>query len=131
MAKISLDYNKVYRAHDLSDLATLFFPQATAKQLRASFIALFVEIKNARGQKLSDTSYIADKYGLMQSSVCKTRAALRRVGLIEFRGGLWGFSSRFEKSLFNLLSKINSLKVPADSRKTREKENFFVALAKG
>ena len=131
MTKVEFDHNKIYRAQDLHDISYLFFPQKLAKMLRASFIALFLEIKNSQNQKLSDTSYIAEKYVLPLSSICKARAKMRKIGLIDFRGGYWGFSSRFERSLRNLAKKTIRTQVRATSRQQREKELFLVELSKG
>ena len=131
MPRIELNHNKIYRAHDLQEISYLFFPQKSANLLRASFIAIFIEIKNSRDQKLTDTAYIAGKYDLPLSSVCKARAKIRKIGLIELRGGLWGFSSRFRKSLGNLSDKIQSLIKSAHNNELKQKEIFLVNLAKG
>ena len=123
--------NKIYAISDLEDLSRVFFPQKQAHSLRAGFIAIFIELKNAENQKLQSTDYIADKYNLSQSTLTKARTKMSRLGLIQYRMGYWQFSNRFFRSWEVLKEKWEGFKVPSQSRVQVEKEKFMVEIAKG
>jgi hypothetical protein len=131
MAKIELDHNRIRRVNDVHDLSCLFFPQKAAHSLRASFIAILIEIKNNPDHKLADTAYIAREYGLTLPSVCKARSRMRKFGLIDYRDGYWQLSSRFHKALDTLSEKITNLGEPALTKEHIRKDRFMVELAKG
>lgn len=80
--KIEINRSKVYTIRDPIQLAYTFYPQKTANRKRAAFLAIFFEMKNAPKQRIESTDYIADKYGLSQSSITKVRAKMVRIGLI-------------------------------------------------
>ena len=130
MSRIDVGYNKIFRSVDLYELSFLFFPQKSAKMLRASFIAIFIELKGSNPQAITDTGFLAHKYQIPLSSLCKARTKLRKLGLIETRNGLWRFSSRFSKSLMLLSEKIDHQKKQSPHPKGLQKDLFLLDLAK-
>ena len=129
--RIEINRNKIYRANDLEEFAKIFFPQKTARQLRAAFMAIFCEIKNARERKIQSTDHIAEQYQLSPSSITKARTKLVRIGLITKREGSWQFSGIFAGTLKSLIEKLESFKTPALSRDQEKKERMFIEIAKG
>ena len=130
MTRIDIGFNKIHRAEDLYELSYLFFPQKSAKQLRASFIAIFIEIRNHDPQRIRDTAYLSTRYQIPMASICKARAKMRKLGLIELRSGLWRFSSRFCKSLENLARKIGNQIERPPYKEAAKKDLFLLDLAK-
>lgn len=55
---------------------------------------------------------------------------MSRIGLIRKRGGYWMFSSVFEKTLKNLIVKIVTYQVPAQTIQESKRERFFVEMAR-
>lgn len=129
-AKVEINKDKIYRISDPIQLAEIFFPSKNAHQRRAAFLAIFFEIKNANDQKLDTTNYIADKYGLSQSSITKARTKMTRIGLIRKRDGYWIYSSVFGKSLRNLIAKIEAYQLPAQTGQEEDRERLYVEMAK-
>ena len=129
--RIELNPGKIYGVTDFEQLATIFFPQSTGKQLRSSFIAIFCEIKNSNNQKIISTDYIAEKYKLLPSSVTKARIKMSRIGLITHRQQYWQFSSKFVRSLHILSDKIETFKLPAENLLQKKKELFMIEITKG
>ena len=129
--KIEVNKDRIYRISDPIQLAKVFFPSKNAHNKRAAFLAIFFEIKNAKGQCLVSTDHIAGKYALSRSSITKARAKMTGIGLIRKREGCWIFSSVFSKSLENLTVKIEAYKVPAVNIDERDREKMFVEMAKG
>ena len=129
--KIEINKDRIYRISDPIQLAEIFFPAKNAHQKRAAFLAIFFEIKNAKDQKLNTTDHIAKKYGLGQSSVTKARTKMTRIGLIRKRDGYWIYSSVFGKTLKNLITKIEAYQIPAQNDQEKDRERFFIEMAKG
>ena len=129
--KIEVNKDRIYRISDPIQLAEIFFPAKNAHQKRAAFLAIFFELKNAPGQRLTTTDHVAAKYGLSPSAITKSRAKMARIGLVRRRDGNWVFSSVFAKSLKNLTRKLRSFQTPADNQDQMEKEEFFIEIAKG
>ena len=130
-AKIEMNKDKIYRISDPVQLSEIFFPSKNAHQRRAAFLAIFFEIKNAKDQKLETTDHIANTYGLSQSSVTKARTKMTRIGLIRKRDGHWIYSSIFGKTLKNLITKIGTYQIPAQTYQEKDRERFFIEMAKG
>ena len=128
--KIEVNKDKVYRVSDPIQFAEIFFPAKNAHQKRAAFLAIFFEIKNAKDQKLDTTDHIAKKYGLGQSSITKARTKMTRMGLIRKRDGYWIYSSVFGKVLKNLIIKIETYQMPAQTDQEKKRERFYVEMAK-
>jgi len=128
--KIEVNKDKVYRISDPIQLAEIFFPSKNAGQRRAAFLAIIFDIKNAENQKLETTDHLALKYGIGRSTITKARAKMSRIGLIRKRGGYWMFSSVFEKTLKNLIVKIVTYQVPAQTIQESKRERFFVEMAR-
>jgi len=120
MAKIEVTPDKIRRITDLQELSYIFISQKSASLLRAAFIAILIEIKNSKDEKIQDTAYISEQYTIPNTIVCKARARMRKIGLIEYRDSYWKLSSRFTKSLENLRKKLEDLTLPAGSTMQRE-----------
>ena len=129
--KIELNKDKIYRISDPIQLAEIFFPSKNASQRRAAFLAIFFEIKNAPNQRLDTTNHIGKEYGISQSAITKARAKMNRIGLVRKRDGYWIFSTVFEKSLENVVKKIEAHQAPAQTKDERDREKLFVEIAKG
>jgi len=134
--KIEVNKDKIYRANDIFDLATLIFPNKNAKDLRAAFILIFLAIKYSREWRL--TTAEIDKIRkkkcpeISQKTLWKARATMARIGIISRRDGIyWQFSTKFSKSLSYLAEKTEQLMVPIGSREQEEKEWFLLECAKG
>lgn len=134
MPRIDLNRNKIEKCNDLEDFAKIFMPQKSAKQLRAAFMAIYCEIKNAPDQQIESTDHIADKYQLSQSTVSKARAKMSRpgFGLIQKnRHGYWKFSERFKTTIIMIGVLNDRMKHPAESQDQIKKENLMIEIAKG
>lgn len=130
-AKIEMNKDKIYRISDPVQLSEVFFPSKNAHQRRATFLAIFFEIKNSPYQRLHTTDHIAKKYGLSQSALTKARTKMTRIGLIRKRESYWIFSTTFFKTMEGLFKKINAYQTPAQSRDQIDRERLFVEIAKG
>ena len=108
--KIELNYNKIARIQDLSDLARLLFPGNRNHQ--KVFLAIFIELKYAEGQFLPTLAPLCQKHDFSPRMLETVRAKMRRMGLIDhvsrfnrkygYREG-WVFSNRFHQA-FKLLA---------------------------
>ena len=130
MAKIDVTPDKIRRITDLQELSYIFIPQISGSMLRAAFIALIIEIKNHKDEKILNTNYIEEKYDIPGASICKARARMRKIGLIEYRDSYWKLSSRFIKALDNLGSKLGDLTLPTGSKMQRDKESKLIDYEK-
>ena len=128
--KIEVNKDKIYRISDPIQLAEIFFPARNAHNKRAAFLAILLEMKNAKDQRLETTDHIAGEYGLSQSSITKARTKMSRIGLIRKQQGYWIFSTVFAKSLENLVKKLNAYQSPAHSSDEFERQRLFVEMAK-
>jgi hypothetical protein len=129
--KIEVNKDKIYRTHDIHDLAYLIFPNKNAKDLRAAFILIFLSIKYSPINKLTSSELeenrLQKQLGISQKTLWKARAVMTRIGIIERRNGVyWQFSSRFGKSLKNLAEKIDQFKISIGNRGYEKKEWFFL-----
>jgi len=133
--RIEANKDKIYRAADVHDLASLAFPNKNATDLRAAFILIFLSIKHSRDQSVTtpelEENRIIRAPGISPKSLWKARASMARIGLIAHRGGYWRFSSKFGKSLQNLASMAARLMVPNGSSAQEDKEWFLLECARG
>ena len=107
--KIDLNHNRVRRIKDSDELAPILFPGNRNHQ--KLFVAIFVELKWARGQFLPALEPVAAKYGFSRRVLETVRAKMRRLGLIDhvsrfnqkhgYREG-WVFSNKFANALLRL-----------------------------
>lgn len=108
-AKIELGFNKIRRINGLDDLARALFPDN--KNHQKIFMALFIELKYADDQFLSNFRHVPAEYGISDRVLQIVRAKMRKLGLIDhvskfnskhgYREG-WIFSTKFAKALSNL-----------------------------
>ncbi|MFC1590944.1 hypothetical protein ACFL43_00300 [Thermodesulfobacteriota bacterium] len=134
MTRIDLNRNKIEKCNDLEQFARIFLPQSSAKQLRAAFMAIYCEIKNAPDQQIQSTDHIAEKYQLSQSTVSKARAKMSKQGLGIIgmnRHGYYRLSDRLEGTL-NMIARLNDrMKYPAESQEQIKIEKMMIEIAKG
>jgi hypothetical protein len=128
--KIEANKDKIYRISDPIQLAEVFFPARNAHNRRAAFLAIMIEIKDAKDQRLETTDHIAREYGLSQSSITKARTKMSRIGLIRKHEGYWIFSTVFAKSLESLVNKLNTYQAPSCSSEEFDRQRAFVEMAK-
>lgn len=134
MPRIELNRNKIEKCNDLEEFARIFFPQKSAKQLRAAFMAIYCEIKNASEQQIESTDHIAHKYNLSQSVISKARAKMSRQGfglIHRNRHGFWRLSMRFQGTLALLRNLQYRMESPAKSKDQIKKEKLMIEIAKG
>jgi hypothetical protein len=129
--KIEANKDKIYRTQDIHDLAHLIFPNKNAKDLRIAFILIFLSIKYNLGNKLTspeiEKKRLEKQSGISQKTLWKARAVMARIGIIERRDGIyWQFSSRFGRSLKNLMDKVNQFMVPTGNAGQKKKEWFLL-----
>jgi hypothetical protein len=129
--KIIANKDKIYRISDPIQLAEIFYPAKNAGHRRAAFLAIFFEIKNAKGQRLESTDYISEKYKISQSSINKARTKMSRLGLIRKREGYWIFSTVFFNTLDKLKEKVMDHQYPAQTKEQIELEKMYVEMVKG
>ncbi|MFC1863907.1 hypothetical protein ACFL1Z_08155 [Thermodesulfobacteriota bacterium] len=130
-SKIEINKDKIYRISDPIQLAEIFFPAKNANRKRAAFLAIFFEIKNAEDQKLDTTDHLSTEYGLSRSSITKARTKMSRIGLIRKQDGFWIFSSVFGRTLKNLITKLETFQMPAQTDQEVSRERLYVEMAKG
>ena len=104
--KIEFSCNKIARIQGLDELAALLFPGS--KEQQKVFLAIFIELKYAKGQFMPYLRPLCGKYDFTSRILETVRSKMRRIGLIDhvsrfnkghgFREG-WVFSRRFSHSL--------------------------------
>ena len=107
--KIEFNCNKIARIQGLDELAALLFPGNRVQQ--KIFLAIFIEIKYAKGEFVPFLKPLCDKYGFSPRMLETVRSKMRRMGMIDHvsrfnkshgnREG-WVFSSRFNHALKKL-----------------------------
>jgi hypothetical protein len=133
--KIEFNSNKIARIQGLDELAALFFPGNRAQQ--KIFLAIFIEIKYAKGEFVPFLKPLCDRYGFSPRMLETVRSKMRRLGLIDHccrfnkahghREG-WVFSSRFDlalKRLADLTEKFRDRKDVLQERKDRDLFNYI------
>jgi len=134
--KIEANKDKIYRANDIHDIASLIFTNKNATDLRTAFILIFLPIKYSQTCKLttSELENIRQKKTpeVSRKSMWKARATMARIGIITRKDGIyWQFSTKFGKSLKNLAEKTARLIVPNGSKEQAQKEWFLLECTKG
>ena len=130
--KIEFNCNKIGGLRELDELAGLLFPGNREHQ--KVFLAIFIELKYARGQFLPFLKSLCDKYGFTPRMLETVRSKMRRMGLIDhvcrfnkahgYREG-WVFSSRLSRSLLRLSELIQDLKDRKDALQERKERDLF------
>lgn len=131
-AKIESSRSRLYKVSDPVQLAKIFFPMKSAKQKRASFLAIMYEIRNASLQKArpSKLNKIPKKYDLNETCYFEARAKMQRMGLIAKYTGYWTFSNRFENAWIDFFKKLEAIRYPAADSTERGNEFIFIENAK-
>jgi hypothetical protein len=112
--KIEVNPNRLYRISDPLQMANVIFPQKNAKQLRAAFIAIYFTIRNDPHQKIERTEFLAEKFDLPLSAICKVRGKLNRMGIIKKQDGYWQFSNRFFTAIERFIDTLDGYRVQVE-----------------
>ena len=127
--KIEVNPSRIYRITDPIQLAYVIFPHKDAKLLRAAFIAIYFTIRNDPHQKIGTTDFLADKFKLPMSAICKARSKMARIGLIKKQDGYWQYSNRFFTAIERLVDTIYGYRVQVE--KSQADSVFaFIEIAK-
>jgi len=134
--KIEANKDKIYRAGDIHDIASLIFTNKNAIHLRTAFILIFLAIKYSQHYKLTSPELEGIRQKkvseVSQKTLWKARAIMARIGIITRRDGIyWQFSTKFGKSLKNFAEKTGQLMVPNGSEEQAQKEWFLLECTKG
>jgi hypothetical protein len=133
--KIEANKDKIYRASDIHDLASMIFPNKNATDLRVAFILIFLAIKYSRDHRMTTSElYVIRKEKVPEvslKSLWKARATMARIGIITRRDQIyWQFSAKFGKSLYNLAEKVANLMAPKYCREQIDKEWYLLDHAR-
>lgn len=130
--KIEFSCNKIARIKDLDELAALLFPGSRYQQ--KVFLAIFIELKYARGEFLPYLRFLCEKYDFTPRMLETVRSKMRRLGLIDhvskfskshgYKEG-WVFSSRFSRSMDQLAELGQRFKERKDSLQERKDRDLF------
>jgi hypothetical protein len=130
--KIEFNSNKIGRLRELDELAGLLFPGNRGHQ--KVFLAVFIELKYAKGQLLPFLKPLCDKYGFTPRMLETVRSKMRRMGLIDhvcrfnkahgYREG-WVFSTRFSGALAYLSDLVQVFRDRADALQERKDRDLF------
>jgi len=131
-AKIEASRSRLEKVSDPTQLSKIFFPMKSAKQKRAAFLAIIYEIRNSSLQKAwpNKLNKIPKKYNINKTCYFEARAKMHRIGLIAKYTGYWTFSDRFENAWKKFITKLESLRYPAENRFERGNELIFIENAK-
>jgi len=134
-SRIDFAYTKIVRLADISDLAEILFPGNRSHQ--HAFLVIWVTLKWQADAMVPNLADVMHKHGISRRTYERVRAKMRRVGLIDrvsrFHAGYghregWVLSSRFERALRQLATRVDELKDPTPSDK--EKDYLLVTLAR-
>jgi len=130
--KIEFSCNKIARIKDLDELTALLFPGS--REQPKVFLAIFIELKYAKGQFLPYLAPLCDRYNFTPRMLETVRSKMRRMGLIDhvsrfnrahgYREG-WVFSSRFSRSLARLADLSREFKERKDALQERKDRDLF------
>jgi hypothetical protein len=130
--KIGFSCNKIGRIKDLDELAALLCPGSREQQ--KVFLAIFIELKYAKGQFMPSLRPLCDKYDFTPRILETVRSKMRRMGVIDhvsrfnkahgYREG-WVFSSRFAHSLARLAGLTRGFKERKDALQERKDRDLF------
>jgi len=101
-AKIEAAKYRIYKIDDIVKLSKIFFPQNAAFKKRASFVAIFIELRKAKDKKLKTLNHIPSKYDIAHSIFTRARSKMKYLGLINRYDGYWIFSTGFASSMKKL-----------------------------
>lgn len=131
--RINLPAQRIQRLADASDLAIVLFSGNRNQQ--HAFLVIWLTLKQTRSGFAPDFVEPCQRFGVSRRTLERTRAKLRRLGLIErvsrfnarFGGREgWVLSSRFESGLRHLADSIAALRRgPSDA----EKDQLLLNLA--
>ena len=127
--KIEAAKNRIYKIDDIIKLSKIFFPQNAAKMKRASFVAIFIELRKAKEKKLRTLNRIPSKYEIPRSTFTRARSKMVHLGLIRKYGGYWIFSTGFASSMKKLADLLRVHQYAPEKDET-EKEYIYVESAK-
>lgn len=130
--KIEFSCNKIARIQGMDEFAALLFPGSREQQ--KVFLAIFIELKYAKGQVISHLQPLSKKYGFTPRILETVRSKMRRMGVIDhvsrfnkaygYREG-WVFSSRFSRSLSRMAELIQSFSERKDTLTERKDRDLF------
>ena len=130
--KIEFNASKIARIQGLDELATLFFPRNRSQQ--KIFIAIFIEIKCAKGEFVPFLKPLCDKYGFSPRLLETVRSKMRRIGLIDhvcrfnkshgYKEG-WVLSSRFNHALTRLVELTKGFRERKDVLQEHKDRDLF------
>jgi hypothetical protein len=133
--RIEWSFNKIAKLADSSDLAEVLFPGNRNQQ--HAFLALWLSLKWAGHRLVPNLGAVARKHCISKRTLERTRAKLRRLGVIDhvsrfnsqhgYREG-WVLSTRFERSLRTLADKLAELRDAG--RGTKEKDEMLLGYAR-
>ena len=130
--KIEFNSNKINRIQGLDELAALLFPGNRAQQ--KIFLAIFIEVKYAKGEFVPFLKPLCDKYGFSPRMLETVRSKMRRLGLIDhvcrfskshgYKEG-WVFSSRFNHALTRLVELTKGFRERRDVLREYKDRDLF------
>ena len=128
-AKIEAAKYRIYKINDIVKLSKIFFPQNSAKKKRASFVAIFIELRKAKEKKLRSLNHIPSKYDIAHSIFTRARSKMTYLGIITKYGGCWMFSTGFASSM-KKLAEILKVHQQAPEKNEGHLEYIYVEAAK-
>ena len=130
--KIEFNSNKIARIQGLDELAALLFPGNRAQQ--KIFLAIFIEVKYAKGDFVLFLKPLCDKYGFSPRMLETVRSKMRRLGLIDhvcrfnkshgYKEG-WVLSSRFNHALTRLVGLTKGFRERKDVLQEHKDRDLF------
>ena len=133
--KIELNHNKITRIQGLDEFAGVLFPGN--KNHQKVLLAIFVELKYAKGEFLPSLSPLCDKYGFNPRVLETVRSKMRRMGIIDhisrfnrtygYREG-WVFSNRLSRSLAKLAELNQGFRERKDALQERKDRDLFMYI---
>jgi hypothetical protein len=133
--KIELNYNKIALIQGLDELSKVLFPGN--KNHQKIFLAIFIELKYAKGEFLPYLAPLCDKYGFSPRMLETVRSKMRRMGIIDhvsrfnkaygYREG-WLFSNRFCRTLIRLSELIQGFRNRKDALQEQKDHDSFTYI---
>jgi hypothetical protein len=130
--KIDFNSNKIAHIQALDEIGSLLFPGN--KEHQKVFLAIFIELKYAKGGFLPSLRPLCNKYDFSPRMLETVRSKMRRLGLIDHvsrfnkahgYGEGWMFSSRFCRSLSRMSDLISGFKERKDALTERKDRDLF------
>ena len=131
--KIEIGFNQINRINGLDEFAKLLFPNN--KNHQKIFLAIFIELKYAENNFLSNFSFICSKYEVSYRLLEIVRAKCRKMGLMDhvskfnpkygYKEG-WVFSRKFSNSLQKLGNVFNfNIENKSDNQEQKDRDCFY------